>query len=98
MLWPPVVMSQMVTDIGQGDAVALGATRCLPPAASTADFTASGLAPVSTQNALNAANRGGSCTCASVSAVRVAAGPIKVSARLGIFFSLGVVPTAGFTF
>src|SRR5215831_12309507 len=63
MLWPPAVISQLVVVIGQGDAVALGGTRCLPPAASTADFTASGLAPVSMQNALKAANRGGSCTC-----------------------------------
>src|SRR5215472_7411088 len=95
MLWPPAVISQLVVVIGQGDAVALGGTRCLPPAASTVDFTASGFAPVSTQNALNAANRGGSCTCASVPAVRIAAVPIRISPSLRISFTLGFVPHRG---
>src|SRR5215471_9115576 len=90
MLWPPVVMSQMVAVIGQGDAVALGGTRCLPPAASTADFTASGLAPVSMQNALKAANRGGSCTCASAPAARIA------TVAMSIGPSLRICPTLRF--
>src|SRR5215472_15939270 len=88
MLWPPAVISQLVVVIGQGDAVALRGTRCLPPAASTADFTASGLAPVSTQNALKAANRGGSCTCASAPAVRIATVAIRIGPSLRICLTL----------
>src|SRR5215472_4963432 len=88
MLWPPAVISQLVVVIGQGDAVALGGTRCLPPAASTADFTTSGLAPVSMQNALKAANRGGSCTCASAPAVRIATVAIRIGPSLRICLTL----------
>src|SRR5215467_7916922 len=72
MLWPPLVTSQLVTVIGKGRAVAPEGPCRLPPAASTADFTESGLAPVSTQNNLKAANRGGSGTCASVPTLRIA--------------------------
>src|SRR5215467_10694326 len=91
MLWPPAVMSQLVVVIGQGDAVALGGTRCLPPAASTADFTASGLAPVSMQNALKAANRGGSRTCASAPSVRIATVAIRIGPSLRICLTLRFV-------
>src|SRR5215831_19489 len=92
MLWPPAVMSQLVIVIGQGDADALGGTRCLPPATSTADFTASGLAPVSMQNALKAENRGGSCTCASAPAVRIATVAIRIGPSLRICLTLRFVP------
>src|SRR6516165_17438 len=88
MLWPPVVMSQVVTVIRSGNAVAPGGPCCLPPAASTADFTASGLAPVSTQNALKAANRGGSCTCAWAPAVRIATVAIRTGPNLRIRLTL----------
>src|SRR6516225_5935546 len=98
MLWPPVVMSQLVTVIGQGDAVALGGTRCLPPAASTADFTASGLVPVSMQNALKAANRGGSCTCASAPAVRIPTVAIRIGPSLRICLTLWFVPHRNYTY
>src|SRR5215831_11039226 len=93
MLWPPLVTSQMVTVIGQGDAVALGGTRCLPPAASTADFTEAGLAPVSTQDALKVANRGGSGTCASVPAVRIAMVAIRIGSSLRICLTLRFAST-----
>src|SRR6516165_9276300 len=93
MLWPPLVLSQLATVIGQGDAVALGGTCCLPPAASTADFTTSGLVPVSMQNALKAANRGGSCTCASAPAVRIATVAIRrTGPSLRICLTLRFVP------
>src|SRR5215470_1626095 len=92
MLWPPAVISQLVVVIGQGDADALGGTRCLPPAASTADFTASGLAPVSMQNVLKAANRGGSCTCASAPAVRNTMVAIRIGPSLRICLTLRFVP------
>src|SRR5499427_9976476 len=94
MLWPPAVISQLAVVIGQGDAVARGGTRCLPPAVSTADFTASGLAPVSTQNALKTENRGGSCTCASAPAVRITTVAIRRGPSLRICLTLRVARSA----
>src|SRR5215472_13048435 len=88
MLWPPLVTSQVVTVIGKGRAVAPEGPCCLPPAASTADLTESGLAPVSTQNALKAANRGGSDACASVPAVRIATVAIRIGPSLRICLTL----------